>query len=47
MWMIGCLLAEGMVVEGRGGRGGSRKTWEQCVVKDMELLGLHLEWAYF
>ena len=30
-----------------GARGGSRKTWERCVKDDMELLGLHPEWAIF
>ena len=35
------------MVEGTRGRGGSRKTWEQCVRDDMKLLGLHPEWAVF
>ena len=47
MWIIGCLLAEVLVVEGTRGRGRSRKTWEQCVKDDMKLLGLHPEWAVF
>ena len=36
-----------MPVEGTRGRGRSRKTWEQCVRDDIELLGLHPEWAVF
>ena len=35
------------MVEGARGQGGSRKTWERCVKDDMELLGLHSEWAIF
>ena len=44
--MIGCFLQKG-VVEGVRGQGRGRKTWEQCVNDDMELLGLHSEWAIF
>ena len=36
-----------LVVEGARGQGGGRKTWERCVKDDMELLGLHSEWAIF
>ena len=35
------------MVEGARGRGRSRKTWEQCVKDDLELLGSHSEWAIF
>ena len=43
-WVSAC---RGLVVEGARGRGRSRKTWEQCVRDDMNLLGLHSEWAIF
>ena len=43
-WVSAC---RGLVVEGKRGRGRSRKTWEQCVRDDMKLLGLHPEWAVF
>ena len=28
-------------------RGRGRKTWGECVRKEMELLGLQLDWAIF
>ena len=43
-WVSSCRR---LVVEGARGQGRSRKTWEQCVKDDMELLGLHSEWAIF
>ena len=32
---------------GRRGAGRGRKTWYECVKKDLEKLGLHKEWAVF
>ena len=43
-WVSSCRR---LVVEGARGQGRSRKTWEQCVKDDMELLGLHSERAIF
>ena len=43
-WVSAC---RGLVVEGTRGRGRIRKTWEQCIRDDMELLGFHPEWAVF
>ena len=43
-WVSSCRR---LVVEGARGQGGGRKTWEWCVRDDMELLGLHSEWAVF
>ena len=43
-WVSSCRR---LVVEGARGQGRGRKTWEQCVKDDMELLGLHSEWAIF
>ena len=43
-WVSSCRR---LVVEGARGQGGGRKTRERCVKDDMELLGLHSEWAIF
>ena len=39
--LIGCHPVE------NGGGGSVRKNWRECVMKDMELLGLVPEWAKF
>jgi hypothetical protein len=36
-----------VVVAGMRGAGRGRKTWYECVKKDMKKLGLHAEWAVF
>ena len=41
--MIGC---RNVVVAGVRCKGRNRKTWKECV-DDMEVLGLHPEWAVF
>ena len=43
-WVSACRKVEvaGVRCEGR-----NRKTWKECVDKDMEVLGLRPEWAVF
>ena len=43
-WVSSCRR---LVVENARSRGGSRKTWEQCVKDDLKLLGLHPDWVIF
>ena len=43
-WVLACRKVE---VAGVRGVGRGRKTWYECVKKDMRELGLHAEWAVF
>ena len=44
LWMIACRKVE---MAGTRCRGRNRKSWKECVDDDMEVLGLHPEWAVF
>ena len=39
-WVKKCL---NLSVDGKVGRGRSRKTWSECVKRDMKILGLKVE----
>ena len=43
-WVSAC---RNVVVAGVRCAGRGRKTWYECVMKDMKVLGLHAEWAVF
>ena len=43
-WVSAC---NNVVVVGVRCAGRGRKTWFECVQKDMNVLGLHAEWAVF
>ena len=43
-WVLACRKVE---VTGARCKRRNRKTWKECVDKDMEVLGLHYEWAVF
>ena len=43
-WVSACRKVE---VAGARCKGRNRKTWKECVDKNMEVLGLHSEWAVF
>ena len=43
-WVSGCRKVE---VAGASFNGRNRKTWKECADKDIEVLGLHCEWAVF
>ena len=47
MWMIRCRPVERWRWQGQDVKGRNRKTWKECVDKDMKVLGLHPEWAVF
>ena len=43
-WVSAC---RNMEVEEKRCKGRKRKTWYECVVDDMKVLGLHPEWTVF
>ena len=43
-WVSACRKVE---VVGARCKGRKRKTWKECVYKDMKVFGLHPEWAVF
>ena len=43
-WVSACRKVE---VAGARCKGRKRKTWKECVDKDMKVLGLHPEWVVF